>query len=80
MVAFKMQEDGIPRHGMRVFSGDKESGEVTSGSVLPTVGGAGGMALVATSLKEGDEFFIDVRGNKKRAKIVRRPIYAARTK
>jgi aminomethyltransferase len=75
-----MLEDGIPRHGMKVFNGEKESGEVTSGSVLPTVGGAGGMALVSTSLKEGDEFFVDVRGSKKRAKIVKRPIYAARTK
>jgi len=80
IVAFKMQEDGIPRHGMKVFNGERESGEVTSGSVLPTVGGAGGMALVSTSLKEGDEFFVDVRGNKKRAKVVKRPIYAARTK
>lgn len=80
MVAFKMLEDGIPRHGMKVFHGDSEAGEVTSGSVLPTVGGAGGMALVSTSLKEGDEFFVDIRGAKKRAKIVKRPLYAARTK
>ncbi len=80
MVAFKMIEDGIPRHGMKVLAGDTAAGEVTSGSVLPTVGGAGGMALVSTSLKEGDEFFIDIRGIKKRAKIVKRPIYAARTK
>ena len=80
MVAFKMLEDGIPRHGMRVLSGTEDAGEVTSGSVLPTLGGAGGMALVSSSLKEGDEFFVDVRGNKKRAKVVKRPLYAARTK
>jgi aminomethyltransferase len=78
--AFKMMDDGIPRHGMKVFVGDNEVGEVTSGSVLPTVGGSGGMALVSTSLKDGDEFFVDIRGAKKRAKIVKRPLYAARTK
>jgi aminomethyltransferase len=65
---------------MKIFSGENEAGEVTSGSVLPTVGGAGGMALVSISLKEGDEFFVDIRGSKKRAKIVKRPLYAARTK
>jgi aminomethyltransferase len=80
MVAFKMLEDGIPRHGMKIFHGDTETGVVTSGSVLPTVGGAGGMALVSTTLKEGDDFFVDIRGAKKRAKIVKRPLYAARTK
>lgn len=80
MVAFKMLEDGIPRHGMKVLAGDTPAGEITSGSVLPTVGGAGGMALVSTNFKEGDEFFVDIRGSKKRAKIVKRPIYAAKTK
>lgn len=81
IVAFKMTEDGIPRHGMRVYSEDSTmTGEVTSGSVLPTVGGSGGMALVDVNFKEGDQFFVDVRGSRKRAKIVKRPLYAARTK
>lgn len=80
MVAFKMIDDGIPRHGMNVFVKDAPAGEITSGSVLPTVGGAGGLALVATTLKEGDEFFVDIRGTKKRAQVVKRPLYAARTK
>lgn len=80
MVAFKMVEDGIPRHGMQVKAPGGRLGEVTSGSVLPTVGGAGGMALVDATLAEGDEFEIDVRGTMKRAKIVMRPIYAARVK
>lgn len=80
MVAFKMVEDGIPRHGMKVQASNGRTGEVTSGSVLPTVGGAGGMALVDATLSEGDEFEVDVRGSMKRAKIVKRPIYAARVK
>lgn len=80
MVAFKMVEDGIPRHGMPVQASNGRKGEVTSGSVLPTLGGAGGMALVDASLAEGDEFEIDVRGKMKKAKICKRPLYAAKVK
>ncbi len=80
MVMFKMLDEGIPRHGMAVFAGGSSAGEVTSGGVFPTVGGAGGMALVSSSLKEGDEFYVDIRGTQKRAKIVKRPIYSAKTK
>jgi aminomethyltransferase len=80
MVMFKMVDDGIPRHGMPVFADGKAAGEVTSGGVFPTVGGSGGMALVSAGLKEGDEFFVDIRGQQKRAVIVKRPIYAAKTK
>lgn len=80
IVAFKMTEDGIPRHGMAVTTADGRKGEVTSGSVLPTLGGSGGMALVDASLKEGDEILVDVRGKPKKATIVKRPLYAARVK
>jgi aminomethyltransferase len=65
---------------MKIYQGDILAGEVTSGSVLPTVGGAGGLALVSSTLREGDEFLVDIRGMKKRARIVRKPLYAARTK
>ena len=78
--AFKMAQDGIPRHGMSVYKGDKLLGSVTSGSVLPSVGGAGGMALLSSSVKEGDEVSIDIRGSRKIGHIVKRPLYAARTK
>ena len=80
IAAFKMVEDGIPRHGMKVFHQGKEVGQVTSGSVLPTIGGAGGMALISVGPKEGEEVFIDIRGQQKRARICKRPLYAARTK
>lgn len=80
IVAFKMADDGIPRQGMKVFFQGKDIGHVTSGSVLPTLGGAGGMALLAHGPKEGDEILIDIRGQQKRAKVCKRPLYAARTK
>ncbi len=81
IVAFKMSEDGIPRHGMKIYSvAGEDVGEVTSGSVLPTVGGAGGMALVSSRYKEGDEFLVDIRNSKKRAIVVKRPLYVAKVK
>jgi aminomethyltransferase len=82
--AFKMTEDGIPRHGMAIYAGDAAGdmaiGEVTSGSVLPSVGGAGGMALLSSAVKEGDSVFVDIRGTRKKAQVVKRPLYSARTK
>jgi aminomethyltransferase len=80
VIAFKMIQDAIPRQGMKVFFGDKLIGSVTSGSVLPTVGGAGGMALIEMGTKEGDEITIEIRGQQKIAQIFKRPLYAARTK
>lgn len=80
MIAFKMSDDGIPRHGMSIFAKGRRVGEVTSGSVLPTVGGAGGMALIDSSLVDGETILVEIRGHQKQAKIVRRPLYAARTK
>lgn len=80
IVAFKMKHDGIPRHGMTVYWRGQPTGYVTSGSVLPTVGGAGGMAMVSTAVCEGDELEIDIRGNKKLALCTKRPLYSAKTK
>lgn len=80
IVAFKMKEDGIPRHGMTVFWRGEPAGFVTSGSVLPTVGGAGGMAMVASTVVENEELEVDIRGKRKLATAVKRPLYSAKTK
>ena len=81
IAAFTMEDQGIARHGMEIFAGDKKIGEVTSGSFLPTLGKAGGMALLdAGVVKVGDNVEIDVRGKRKLARIAKRPLYTARTK
>lgn len=80
MFAFKMEEEGIPRHGMKIFDrNQKEIGVVTSGSVLPTLGGAGGMCLINNG-DIGEQVTIDVRGKTKLARLTDRPLYKARTK
>ena len=80
LAAFVMEGDGIPRHGMAVFLGDRLVGEVTSGSVLPTVGGAGGLALITAGLKVGTTVEVDVRGKRKLARLIAKPLYKAKVK
>lgn len=81
LVAFKMEGNAIPRHGMGCFLGSTKIGEVTSGSVLPTVGGAGGLALLdPRKVKIGDSFEVDVRGKRNLARIVKKPLYNAKVR
>jgi aminomethyltransferase len=72
LIAFVMEDKGIPRQGMRV----DDDGEVTSGTLSPSLGAAIGMAYVDASLAEpGTELTIDLRGRPRRARIVKKPFY-----
>ena len=72
LVAFVMQEPGIPRQGM----GIEEGGEVTSGSHSPMLDRGIGMGYVAAEHTEpGTTLTIDVRGKPRRAEVVKKPIY-----
>jgi aminomethyltransferase len=72
LAAFVMEERAIPRQGMTIAEG----GEVTSGTHSPMLDRGIGMGYVPSALAEpGTEITIDVRGNARRAKIVRKPIY-----
>jgi aminomethyltransferase len=72
LVAFVMEEPGIPRQGMRI----EEGGEVTSGTRSPTLGTSIGLAYVAAGRSEpGTEITVDVRGRPRRARIVKKPFY-----
>ena len=81
MIAFELEDKGIARSKMEVMTDEKVVGEVTSGSFLPTLEKAGGMALIEkNAAKVGDIIQINVRGKKKLAKVVKRPLYSARVK
>jgi glycine cleavage system T protein (aminomethyltransferase) len=72
LVAFVMQDPGIPRQGMAIAEG----GEVTSGSHSPMLDKGIGMGYVATEHADpGATLTIDVRGRERRAEIVKKPIY-----
>jgi len=66
---------GIPRGHMRVYAGDTEVGEVTSGTFSPTKKVGIALALLDTSagLGEGDLVEIDIRGRRTGASIVKPP-------
>jgi aminomethyltransferase len=72
LVAFVMQDPGIPRQGMAI----EEGGEVTSGSHSPMLDRGIGMGYVETEHTEpGTTLTIDVRGRPRRAAVVKKPIY-----
>lgn len=72
LVAFVMEDPGIPRTGMRV----EEGGVVTSGTLSPTLGVGLGLAYVeATRSEPGTEITLDLRGRARRGRIVPKPFY-----
>jgi aminomethyltransferase len=72
LVAFVMEDSGIPRAGMAIAEG----GEVTSGTQSPLLEVGIGLGYVPAALAEpGTEITIDLRGRPRRARIVRKPFY-----
>jgi len=72
LVPFVMEERGVPRPGMPIAGG----GTVTSGSHSPMLEQGIGLGYVpAAQAKVGTELVIDIRGNERRARIVKKPIY-----
>lgn len=77
LVGFELLDRAIARENCKVFDvQDQEIGYVTSGTHSPTLKKAIGLALVKSEFSDLDqEVFIDVRGKKKKAKIIRLPFY-----
>ena len=75
LVAFELVDRGIPRHGYKLVNAEgEEIGEVTSGTMSPTRKIGIGMGYVAKPYTAIDsEIFIDVRGRKLKAKVVKAP-------
>jgi aminomethyltransferase len=72
LVAFVMEDKGIPRQGMAILEG----GVVTSGTHSPMLDRGIGMAYVASELAApGTELTVDLRGRPRSARVVRKPIY-----
>ncbi|CAA9473524.1 MAG: Aminomethyltransferase (glycine cleavage system T protein) [uncultured Solirubrobacteraceae bacterium] len=73
LVAFKIDGPGIARQGNLVVGG----GEVTSGTMSPSLGVAIGMAyLPSERAAVGETFEIDVRGKRRSAVVASRPLYS----
>lgn len=75
LVGFELVDRGIPRHGYDLVNAEGEKiGTVTSGTMSPTRKIGIGMGYVKTEYsKLGTEIYIDVRGRKLKAVVVRPP-------
>jgi aminomethyltransferase len=76
LVGFEMVDRGIARHGYKIVEDGNEIGIVTSGSMTPTLNKAVGMGFAPIKYQEpGTDFFIRIRDNNVRAKVVPLPFY-----
>ena len=77
LVPFVITGEGIARQGNQVLSGDEIVGEVTSGTLSPSLEVGIGMAYVRSDLAEpGTGLEIDVRGKRRAARVEKRPLFS----
>ena len=75
LAAFEMIDKGLPRNGYEIYLKDTIVGYVTSGTLSPSLGKSIGLGIVKSGSIEYEEFLIDIRNNKRAAKIVSLPFY-----
>ena len=81
LIAFEMIDRAVPREHYAIADGDTIIGHVTTGMKSPTLDQFVGMGYVPSSYsKLGTEIAVVVRGQAKKAKIVKRPFYRPRYK
>jgi aminomethyltransferase len=72
LVGVRLLDRGIPRHGYPILtSGGEEIGEITSGTMSPTLGYPIGMGYVPVEYADtGTEVRVEIRGKPKKANVV----------
>lgn len=79
LVGFEMCDKAIARHGYTLYENEQAKepcGIVTSGSPSPSLSKNIGLGYVPTHLtKIGTHIFVEIRGEKKPARIVKKPFY-----
>jgi len=76
LVGFETMDRGIAREGYEAYVGNQRVGVVTSGTQTPYLKKAIGMAYLPSEHAESDqEFDVDIRGRRTRAKVVPMPFY-----
>jgi len=77
---FRITGKGIPRQGQEIFADDEEVGEVTSGTLSPTLGISIGMGYAQPGIsKLGQSFEIKIRDRRVEAMVVKLPFYQRRS-
>tara|TARA_R110002153_G_scaffold128010_1_gene275940 strand:- start:2063 stop:3148 length:1086 start_codon:yes stop_codon:yes gene_type:complete len=79
LVAFELDDRGIPRHGYDIVDGNgKTIGVVTSGTMSPSMGTGIGLGYVPIVFSElGSKIQIQIRKNAVSATVVKLPFYKA---
>lgn len=76
LVGIEMIGRGIPRHGYPVFVGEKQVGEVTTGTQSPTLKKNVGLVLIDKQYAQIDqEVEVEIRNKRVEAKVVKTPFY-----
>lgn len=77
LVAFELNERGIPRQGYPILDQNENViGEVTSGTMSPSLGKGIGLGYVPTELSSiGSTIYIQVRKNNLPATVIKLPFY-----
>ncbi len=75
LVGFIMEQNGVPRHGYDIYDAEgKTIGRVTSGTMSPMLKKGIGLGYVNTEYSKPEtEIFVDVRGRKLKARVVKPP-------
>jgi aminomethyltransferase len=78
LVGLKMQGRNIARHGYPVVFEGNVVGEITSGTLSPTLGYPVALAYVPSKIATvGQQLEVEIRGKLYPAKVVKRPFYRA---
>ncbi|MCB9855084.1 MAG: glycine cleavage system aminomethyltransferase GcvT [Phycisphaerales bacterium] len=76
LVGLELDGKRIARQGVEVMCGDNAIGEVTSGTMSPTLGKSIAMAFVDSEQSEpGTTLSVDIRGSRVDANVVKLPFY-----
>ncbi len=81
LVGIEMQGRHIARHGYPIISEGKKVGEVTSGTLAPTLGKAIALAYVPSQLaKIGQQLEVEIRNKTHPAMIIKKPFYRSKNR
>ena len=77
LIAFELNERGIPRQGYEIVDGNgSKIGDVTSGTMSPSLNKGIGLGYVKTAFKNVDtQIYIQIRKNAVPATIIKLPFY-----
>lgn len=81
LIGLQTQGRNIARHGYQILSAGKIVGEVTSGTLSPTLGYPIALAYVPTQLASvGQQLEVEIRGKAYPAVVVKRPFYRSKNR